>query len=153
MELNTIKPPKGATRKRKRLGAGPGSGKGKTSGKGHKGQKSRSGAKIRPWFEGGQMPLQRRLPKVGFTSRNRVEYQIVNLDQIASRSLTGDVTPDALRGAGLIRSLKKPVKVLGRGEIAGAIQLSTHAVSASARDKIAAAGGSVTLIGSPADQA
>ncbi len=146
MKLGKMTPPAGAVKRRKRLGCGPGSGHGKTSGKGHKGQKSRSGAKSRAWFEGGQMPLQRRLPKVGFTSPFKVVYQVVNLDDIAGRGLSGEVTPDALKASGLIRSLKRPVKVLGRGEVSEALQVKAHAVSASASEKIARAGGSVEII-------
>ena len=146
MKLGDIAPPAGAVKKRKRLGCGPGSGHGKTSGKGHKGQRSRSGSKIRPWFEGGQMPLQRRLPKVGFSNPNRIVYQVVNLDEIARRELTGEVTPQVLKDVGLIKSLKKPVKVLGRGEISEAVQVHAHAFSASASEKIGRAGGTVEII-------
>ena len=142
-KLNEIKPPAGAVKKRKRLGCGPGSGHGKTSGKGHKGQKSRSGAKSRPWFEGGQMPLQRRLPKFGFRRPQKVVFQVVNLDDIARRELGGEITTQVLKQAGLIRSVKRPVKVLGGGEISEAITLRVDAVSASAAEKIAKAGGSV----------
>jgi large subunit ribosomal protein L15 len=99
--LNELRPPKGATQSRKRLGRGPGSGKGKTSGKGHKGQKARSGHKNRAWFEGGQMPLQRRVPKRGFTNRNRVDCEIVNVGDL--QRLTEDVvTPEFLLGHGLV---------------------------------------------------
>ena len=146
MRLGEISPPKGAVKRKKRLGCGHGSGKGKTSGKGHKGQKSRSGAKSRAWFEGGQMPLQQRLPKVGFNSPFRVVYQVVNLDDISRRGLSGEVTPETLKAAGLIGSLKRPVKVLGRGDTSEALQVKVHAVSASAAEKIARAGGSVEII-------
>ncbi len=153
MKLGDIAPPAGAVKKRKRLGCGAGSGHGKTSGKGHKGQRSRSGSKIRPWFEGGQMPLQRRLPKVGFSNPNRVVYQVVNLDEIARRELTGAVSLQVLKDAGLIGSLKKPVKVLGRGEISVAVQIQAHAFSASASEKIGRAGGSVEIISKDASKA
>ena len=146
MKLGTISPPKGAVKKRKRLGSGVGSGQGKTSGKGHKGQRSRSGSKIKPWFEGGQMPLQRRLPKIGFSNPNKVVFQPVNLDDIARKGLTGEITPEALRAAGLIRSTKRPIKLLGRGEITEALQVQVHAASTSASDKIVKAGGAVEII-------
>jgi len=142
-KLNEIKAPVGGVRKRKRLGCGPGSGQGKTSGKGHKGQKSRSGAKIHPWFEGGQMPLQRRLPKFGFNRAEKVVFQVVNLDDITRRELAGEISPEVLRKSGLIRSTKRPVKILGRGEIAVALTVKVDAVSASAVEKIEKAGGSV----------
>lgn len=146
MEPGKFKPPKGAVTNRKRLGCGVGSGCGKTSGKGHKGQKSRSGAKLRPWFEGGQMPLQRRLPKVGFNNPSKVVYQVVNLDDIVKRGLSGSVTPQQLKQSGLIRSVRRPVKVLGRGEVSDPLQFHVHAASRSATEKIESAGGSVTLI-------
>ena len=143
MKLGNISPPKGATSKKKRLGIGVGSGTGKTAGKGHKGQKSRSGAKHKAWFEGGQMPLHQRLPKVGFNNPFRVTYQIVNLDDLAGKELSGEITPEVLKSAGLIASTKKPVKILGRGEISSPLQVVVQAVSASAAEKIIAAGGSV----------
>lgn len=153
MKLGDISPPAGAVKRKKRLGCGPGSGHGKTSGRGHKGQKARSGAKVKPWFEGGQMPLQRRLPKAGFTSQNRVTYQVVNLGAIARRGLFGEVTPETLRAAGLIRSLKQPVKVLGQGEISEALRVRVHAVSASASEKVVRAGGSVEILSERASAA
>lgn len=143
MKLGNISPPKGATSKKKRLGIGPGSGTGKTAGKGHKGQRSRSGSKRRAWFEGGQMPLQQRLPKVGFNNPFRVIYQIVNLDDLAGKKLSGEITPEVLKSAGLIDSTKKPVKILGRGEVSLPLQVAVQAISASAAEKIIAAGGSV----------
>jgi len=142
MDLSNIKPPKGATKTKKRLGIGPGSGVGKTSGKGHKGQNARSGGGVKPWFEGGQMPLHMRLPKVGFTS-GREENQVLNLKDITRKGLKGSVTPDTLKEAGLIGSAARPAKILGVGEISEAIQVSGVAVSKSAAAKIAAAGGSV----------
>ena len=153
MKLSNMTPPSGAVKKRKRIGCGPGSGHGKTSGKGHKGQKARSGGKIRRGFEGGQMPLQRRLPKVGFTSPNKVVFQVVNLDDIVRREMTGEITPEILKKAGLIRSIVQPTKVLGRGEVSGAIQVKAHAVSASASEKITQAGGSVEIISGTASKA
>ena len=152
MKLGEIAPPKGAVKKRKRLGCGHGSGHGKTCGKGHKGQKSRSGGGVRPGFEGGQMPLQMRLPKVGFNSPFKSVYQVVNLDDIARRGLSGEITPEVLKKAGLIRSSARPVKVLGRGDVDGVLQVKVQAVSASASDKIARAGGSVEIVSKAASQ-
>jgi len=146
MKLGTISPPKGAVKKRKRLGSGVGSGQGKTSGKGHKGQRARSGSKIKPWFEGGQMPLQRRLPKIGFNNPNKVVFQLVNLDDISRKGLVGEITPESLKEAGLIRSFKKPVKLLGRGDVSAELQINVHAASTSASDKVAKAGGTVQII-------
>ena len=145
-ELHDLSPSKGSHRDRKRKGRGPGSGNGKTAGRGQKGQKSRSGGNVHPRFEGGQMPLIRRIPKRGFKSINRTEYQIVNLRELDK--VDGDVSPETLKGAGLIRSLKKPVKILGVGDVGGKLSVSAHAFSGTAREKIEAAGGSVTVIGS-----
>ena len=147
IELHNIKSPREARRPRKRVGRGPGSGKGKTAGRGQKGQNSRSGGGVPAWFEGGQMPLQRRIPKRGFTNRNRVEYQVVNVGDL--HCVEGDATPEALRRAGLVRTLGRPVKLLGGGEVAGAVKCTVHAASASARSKVEAAGGSVTLVPLP----
>ncbi len=144
IELHNLRPPKGSRQGRKRVGRGPGSGRGKTSGRGHKGQKSRSGGRIAPWFEGGQMPLQRRIPKRGFKNRNRVEYQVVNLGDL--RFVDGEVNPETLRRAGLIRTTRSRVKLLGDGEVTGARQCSVHAASASARAGIESAGGSITIL-------
>ncbi|UCC26796.1 MAG: 50S ribosomal protein L15 [Gemmatimonadales bacterium] len=138
-ELHDLRPTPGSHRDRKRVGRGPGSGTGKTAGRGEKGQKSRSGGSIAAGFEGGQMPLHRRIPKRGFHNRNRVEYQVVNVGDLGG--LEGEVTPTTLREAGLIRSLRKPVKVLGNGEVEVALQVTAHAFSESARKKIEAAGG------------
>jgi large subunit ribosomal protein L15 len=126
----------------KRLGRGTGTGLGKTAGRGHKGQKSRSGGSTKPWFEGGQMPLQRRLPKRGFRPYKRVEYQPVNVS--ALQRVEGDVAdPETMKAAGLIGSLRKPVKILGNGEIARALKVTAHAFSRTAREKIEKAGGEV----------
>lgn len=144
-ELHDLSPTSGSTRNRKRKGRGPGSGTGKTAGRGEKGQKARSGGSIHPRFEGGQMPLIRRIPKRGFKSINRVEYQVVNVRDLGR--VDGDVSPDTLKGAGLIRSLREPVKVLGVGEVEKKVSVSAHAFSASARSKIEAAGGTVRVIG------
>lgn len=123
-----------------------GSGTGKTAGRGQKGQKSRSGGKVSPHFEGGQMPLIRRLPKRGFTNIHRVEYQVVNLRDLDA--MEGAVTVEALKGVGLIGNLRNPVKILGTGEVTKALSVEAHAFSKSAREKIEAAGGSVTVLGS-----
>ena len=144
IELHNLPAPAGSRRKRKRVGRGPGSGKGKTAGRGEKGQNSRSGGGVPPWFEGGQMPLQRRIPKRGFKNRNRVEYQVVNVGDLGI--LDGEATPASLRAAGLIRTLRRPVKILGTGEVTLSLNCSVHGVSAAARRKIEAAGGSVTLL-------
>ena len=144
-ELHDLSPTRGSHRTGKRKGRGPGSGNGKTAGRGQKGQKSRSGGNVHPRFEGGQMPLIRRIPKRGFKSRNRVEYQVVNVRDL--ERVDGDVTPESLREAGLVRSLRLPVKILGVGEVSGKHAVTAHKFSASAQAKIEAAGGSVTLIG------
>ncbi|MCH7991043.1 MAG: 50S ribosomal protein L15 [Gemmatimonadetes bacterium] len=144
-ELHDLSPTPGSRRNRKRVGRGPGSGTGKTAGRGENGQKSRSGGNVHPRFEGGQMPLVRRIPKRGFKSFNRVEYQVVNVRDLDR--VDGEVSLDSLRSAGLIRSLRKPVKVLGQGEVEKKLSVSAHAFSASAQAKIEAAGGSVTVIG------
>ena len=144
-ELHDLSPTTGSHRDRKRVGRGPGSGTGKTAGRGQKGQKSRSGGSVHPRFEGGQMPLIRRIPKRGFKSINRVDYQVVNVRDL--ERIEGDATPETLRDAGLIRSLRKPVKVLGQGDLSKKLAVSAHKFSASAQSKIEAAGGSVTVIG------
>ena len=140
--LESIRRPKGVKRSSKRLGRGPGSGVGKTAGRGHKGQKSRSGGSTKPWFEGGQMPLQRRLPKRGFRPYKRVEYQVVNVRDL-ERVEGEEATPETLKSAGLIRSLRRPVKILGEGKITRALNVTAHAFSQTARAKIEKAGGSV----------
>ena len=145
MELNTLRPAKNAKFNAKRVGRGMSAGQGKTCGRGHKGQGARKSPGPRPGFEGGQMPLIRRIPKRGFKNFNRVEFQVVNVRDL--ESLEGDVSPEALKAAGLIASLRKPVKVLGQGEFTKTLAVSAHAFSASARQKIQAAGGSVSVIG------
>ena len=148
MSLNNLRPPKGAKHPRKRVGRGMGSGHGKTASRGNKGAQSRSGFRFKRGFEGGQMPLHRRVPKRGFHNPFRVEYAVVNLDTLAEVFDDGSsVTPDVLRERKLVRSSKMPVKVLGRGDLTHALTISVHGVSASAREKIEAAGGTVTLIG------
>jgi large subunit ribosomal protein L15 len=146
-DLNNLRRPEGANRGKKRLGRGPGSGKGKTSGKGHKGQKARTGHHgIPAWFEGGQMPLQRRVPKRGFKNPFRTEYEIVNLGQLNKLS-EEEITPEVLHSNRLVDIGKgRPVKVLGDGEITRKITVRAHKVSESARAKIEAAGGSVEIL-------
>lgn len=143
--LNNLSPAPGSKQSRKRVGRGHGSGHGKTSGKGHKGQKSRTGASIPAWFEGGQMPLHRRLPKRGFTARNRKRYQVVNLQ--AFEELEGsEYGPEELARLGLIGSASKPVKILGEGTPGRAVTVRAHAFSASARERIEAEGGTAELL-------
>lgn len=145
MRIGTIKPAKGATRERKRRGLGPASGLGGTAGRGHKGQLARTGGKVARWFEGGQMPIQRRLPKVGFRNPSRVEYQVVNVGLLARYGAGETVDRKTLQAKRLIDRADLPVKILGTGEIAGALTVAVDAISASARQKIEAAGGSVSL--------
>jgi large subunit ribosomal protein L15 len=142
MSLNNLRPPKGAKHVKKRIGRGQGSGNGKTAGRGHKGAKSRSGFKFKRGFEGGQMPLHRRVPKRGFHNPFRVEYDVVNLDTLAERFEAGAViTPETLREAGLLPGGGHLVKVLGRGEVGKALTVRAHKFSGKAAEKIAAAGG------------
>jgi len=145
VRIGQIKPAKGATRDRKRRGLGPASGLGGTAGKGHKGQLARTGGKVARWFEGGQMPIQRRLPKVGFKNPTRVEYQVLNLDRLASYGAGDTVDRASLKAKRLIDRSDLPVKLLGMGDVAGGLKVSGDAVSASARQKIEAAGGTVTV--------
>lgn len=145
--LSNLSPPPGATRKRKRVGRGQGSTLGKTSGKGQKGQNSRSGGGVPIGFEGGQMPLHRRLPKFGFTSRNRVDYAIVNLEDLEARFDDGaTVELETLKALGMIRRNAKLVKVLGRGEISKKLTVKVNKISSSAQSKIESAGGTVEVI-------
>jgi large subunit ribosomal protein L15 len=139
MKLHELSPAKGSRRSRKRVGRGPGSGTGKTAGRGHKGQKSRSGYSRRLGFEGGQMPLIRRVPKRGFTNIFRKEVAVVNLRDLSD--FEGEITPETLAERGLVRS-GLPVKVLGDGEVSSALSVKAHKFSQSARAKIEAAGGS-----------
>jgi large subunit ribosomal protein L15 len=143
MKLHDLSPAKGSKKDKKRVGRGPGSGLGKTAGRGHKGQRSRSGYSRRPGFEGGQMPLVRRLPKRGFTNIFRKEFAVVNLADLAE--LEGEITPELLAETGRVRR-GRMVKVLGDGEITRALTVKAHAFSASAREKIEAAGGTVEEI-------
>jgi large subunit ribosomal protein L15 len=130
------------------VGRGSGSGLGKTAGRGQKGQKARTGGKVHIHFEGGQMPLHRRIPKRGFNNMNRVEYQVVNVRDLDGFDAQVTVTVEALKGAGLIGNLRRPVKVLGQGEVTKALKVEVHAFSKSAKEKIEAAGGSVAVLGS-----
>ncbi|HOJ28014.1 MAG TPA: 50S ribosomal protein L15 [Spirochaetota bacterium] len=140
----TLKKPE-YIKKKKRIGCGPGSGHGKTSCKGHKGQKARSGAHFKPGFEGGQMPLQRRVPKRGFNNAQfKEEVQIINIKDIARLGIQ-EVTPEVLYQKGLIKSQLLPVKLLANGDIASAVKVTVDAVSSSAKEKIEKAGGSVSL--------
>ncbi len=145
--LDRLSPPKGAVKKKKRLGRGRASGLGKTSGRGHKGQRSRAGSGVKPGFEGGQMPLQRRLPKRGFTNIFRVENQAVNIGVIAAAFTSGEtVGPETLIEKGIIKARKGPVKVLGSGEINIPLTIRANAFSNSAISKIEAAGGKAEVI-------
>ncbi len=146
MRLEELKPSKGAKKKAKRVGRGVGSGHGKTSTKGHKGQKARSGGVKGPGFEGGQMPLQRRIPKRGFTNIFRKEYAIVNLGELARVSGADPITPEVLLQKGLIKATRDGVKVLGMGEFKVKITVRAHKFSKSAVDKIQAAGGKAEVI-------
>ena len=141
--LSSLHPPVGARKTTKRVGRGPGSGHGKTSSRGHKGLKARSGGRRGAGFEGGQMPLQRRLPKRGFTNIFKIEYQIVNVADLNAFESETVVTPSVLQEAGKIKSLKKPVKVLGQGDITVALTIKADKFSRAAREKITGAGGNV----------
>lgn len=144
--LDKLSPVKGANREKKRLGRGPGSGHGKTAGRGHKGAKSRSGYKSSPGFEGGQMPLQRRLPKRGFYNKFGVDYSIVSLTQLEALADTAEITNDVLAEAGIIKK-GQLTKVLANGEISKAVNICVDKISAQAKEKIEQAGGKVTITG------
>lgn len=146
MELNTLQPALGASKNRKRIGRGTGSGHGKTATKGHKGQKARSGGSVRPGFEGGQMPMQRRLPKRGFLPPTRTEYVVVNLYQLDSFESGSCVDVDVLKECGLLKSIGDGVKILAKGEVTKPLTVKAHKFSATAKEKIIAAGGSVEEI-------
>ena len=145
MELDSMKPARGSRKPRKRVGRGPGSGSGKTAARGHKGQGARSGANLGTGFEGGQMPLARRLPKRGFKNPFRVEYQVVNLSDLADFSAGSEVDPEALREAGLAKR-RMPVKVLGKGKLDVSLTVRANAFSKSAAAAIEAAGGKAEVI-------
>jgi len=148
MNLSNLKPRAGSTKDRKRIGRGQASGQGCTAGKGHKGEKARSGYSYRPWFEGGQMPLQRRLPKRGFTNIHARASESVNVRDLGG--LAGEtITPAVLADKGLIVSAKSRIKVLGEGEITASVTVRAHGFSASAKQKIEAAGGTAEVIAVP----
>ena len=146
MKLEELKSPPGANKKVKRVGRGTGSGHGKTSTRGHKGQKARSGGGVRPGFEGGQMPLQRRLPKRGFTNIFKKEYAIVNIRDLNSFDDGSEINPEVLQNAGLIKSIKDGVKILGDGELEKKLIVRAHKISRQAEEKITARGGRVEVI-------
>ena len=139
--LSTLRPPAGSRKPRKRVGRGPGSGHGKTASRGHKGQKARSGGKPAIWSEGGQMPLQRRLPKRGFTNIFKINYQIVNVRDLTGFEPHTVVTPEVLQTAGKIKSLRKPIKILGEGELTVSLTVQADKFSQVAKQKIVAVGG------------
>jgi large subunit ribosomal protein L15 len=150
MKLDDLKPAPGSNKKRKRVGRGDGSGHGKTSGRGHKGQGARSGGNTKPGFEGGQMPLQRRLPKRGFHNPFRVEMSVVNLGQIDSLPPDAEVTPEVLFRHGYVSGKNRRIKILGDGSLTKPVTVKAHGFSAKAKEKIEAAGGKVELIASHA---
>ena len=141
MKLSDLKPPKGAVKRKKRVGCGTGSGHGCTSCRGNKGQRSRSGGGVPPWFEGGQMPLQRRLPKRGFVNIFREEYTVIHLDRLNVFPSGAEIGVEALKEKGLIKGLKQKVKILGDGEIKVPLTVSAHKFTRSAIEKIEKAGG------------
>ncbi len=144
MKLHDLQPAEGAHKNRKRVGRGISAGGGKTAGRGTKGQNSRSGGGVRPYFEGGQLPLVRRLPHLrGFTNIWRVEYTPVNLARLSVFDAGSEITPEALAEAGIIKSVRNPVKILANGDLDRPLTVRAHKFSASAREKILAAGGTV----------
>ncbi|PLX94970.1 MAG: 50S ribosomal protein L15 [Desulfuromonas sp.] len=146
MDLSNLSPAAGSVKNRKRIGRGPGSGTGKTAARGHKGQNARSGGGVKPGFEGGQMPLQRRLPKRGFTPLNKKVYALVNLRDLETLDAGTVVDAQALIIAGLIKAERDGVKVLGDGELTKALTVKAQKFSKSAADKITAAGGQVEVL-------
>ncbi|MEN2769095.1 50S ribosomal protein L15 [Ornithinibacillus xuwenensis] len=146
MKLHELKPAEGTRKERNRVGRGTSSGNGKTSGRGHKGQKARSGGGVRPGFEGGQMPLFQRLPKRGFTNINRKEYAIVNLDVLNRFEDGTEITPELLLETGVVSNLRSGVKVLGNGSVENKYTVKAHKFSASAKAAIEEAGGKVEVI-------
>ena len=145
MNLADLAPAPGSRKKRKRVGRGPGSGHGKTSCRGHKGQNSRSGGGVKPGFEGGQMPLQRRLPKRGFTNIFQKSFSIVNVGSL-EKIEESEITPEVLIKEGLVKKIQDGVKILGNGELTKAVTVKAHAFSASAKEKIEKAKGTVEVI-------
>jgi len=146
IHIGTLRPPRGARKRRKRIGAGMGSGHGKTATRGSKGQRSRSGFRTRPGFEGGQMPLHRRLPKRGFTNIFKKHYALVNLRDLAPFKPEDKITPELLMQRGLIKRLGDGLKILGDGELKAPLRISAHLFSKSAREKIQKAGGTAEVI-------
>jgi large subunit ribosomal protein L15 len=146
MRLHDLKPAEGSKKRPKRVGRGIGSGHGKTSTRGHKGQNARSGGGVRPGFEGGQMPLIRRIPKRGFTNKFKKEYAIVNVEDLNVFEENTRVTPELLKEKGLIKQIKDGVKILGDGELKVKLEVVAHAFSSSAKEKIEAAGGKAEVI-------
>jgi len=146
MKLHELKPSEGSRKVRNRVGRGIGSGNGKTSGRGHKGQNSRSGGGVRPGFEGGQNPLARRLPKRGFTNPTRKEYAVVNLEKLVRFEEGTEVTPELLLETGVVSSLKDGIKVLGNGKLEVKLTVKAHKFSVSAKEAIEAAGGTTEVI-------
>ena len=148
MDLHDLKPSEGSKKNKKRVGRGHGTGQGTQAGRGHKGAQSRSGYKFKRGFEGGQMPLHRRIPKRGFHNAFRVEYAVVNLDTLADRFDAGAVvTPELLRERGLVHGTSRQIKVLARGDIAKKLTVRAHKFSGKAAEKIAAAGGAAEVLG------
>lgn len=146
MKLHELRYAEGSKTTRKRVGRGLGSGWGKTCGKGHKGQRSRSGSGIHPWSEGGQMPLQRRVPKRGFTNIFKKEYELVNLDRLEERFDDGtEVTVELLKEKSLVKKVKDGVKILGRGELTKKLHVHAHLFTKTAEEKIKAVGGEITV--------
>jgi large subunit ribosomal protein L15 len=149
LSLNNLHPAKGSTHRKKRLGRGPGTGLGKTSGRGEKGQKSRSGYSMKIGFEGGQMPLHRRLPKRGFTNIFKKKWIEVSLAALEKAFAANDeVTPEMMHHRGIIKKAKHDIVVLGNGDVSKSLKVSAHRFTKSAREKIEKAGGAVTVIGS-----
>ena len=146
IHIGTLKPPRGSNQRRKRVGLGMGSGHGKTATRGSKGQRSRAGSRLRPGFEGGQMPLHRRLPKRGFTNIFKKYYALVNLKDLGQFSAKEKITPEFLLKHGLIKKLLDGLKVLGEGELKAPLEISAHHFSKSAREKIKKAGGKAEVI-------
>ncbi len=149
MNLSNLRAPKKANRNKKRIGRGMGSGTGKTSGRGHKGQGSRSGSSLMRGFEGGQMPLHRRMPKRGFTNVFRTEYTVLNLDRLAEMG-ERELTYERLRELGFLKRRNELLKILGNGELTMAMTVHAHKFSKSAQEKIERAGGKIVLLGAPA---
>lgn len=146
MKLGELKRPEGSKKQKKRLGCGPGSSRGKTAGRGEKGQKARSGVSIPNWFEGGQMPLQRRVPKRGFINIFRIPFQVVNVKDLNRFPANSEINMDSLLEKGLVKKVRRPVKVLGKGELNQPVTVIVHACSKKAKEIIEKAGGEVRII-------